>query len=605
MKQFKYILIVAIMALITSCNESVLDKEPLDVISDKAVFVDETLMDAYLTEVYIEMVMLINETPSPTSSDWNVNKNSADIAGPFIINEMADEAKSNWWNDKQSVGAKLGGIRIQGGVLEWWEISYRVIRMLNYFIANVQDSPIEDTAFKKQKEAEARFLRAYNYFAMVKRYGGVPLVKVALNIDAPEEEIYAPRNKEQEIYDFIISEMDAITDDLPESGTSGRPSKYAALALKCRAALYAGSIAQYGTVQLDGIIGIDPSKATDYYKESHDAALKIVNSGKFALYDEIDNKVQNFKNIFLIKNNSEVIWAVRHNDIAWIAGQPSGNGWVWDFMQCPKPQAWNAGNVNAPYLEMAEDFEHIDGTPGILDRDAIQQGLWSMADLWKSKDPRFFATLYTQNTSWQGTSVDFHNGIIKPNGELLEIGSFGGTLAQGSQQIDGSYGTGFGVMKYLDESHSNMGERGTSQTDWQIFRYAEVLLNMAEASFELGKVSEAINCINQIRTRAGIATVNSIDHNIIRHERKVELAFEGHRYWDLRRWRIATEMLTVNRSGLRFILDFVTKKFKIVVEDRIDSGISDPLFFDYNYYFPITLDRTANNPNLVENPGYK
>lgn len=264
MKQFKYIIVAALMALM-SCNEYVLDKEPLDIISDKAVFVDETLMEAYLTEVYIEMVMLVNETPFPISTDWNINKNSADIAGPFIINEMADEAKSNWWNDKQSVGAKLGGIRIQGGVLEWWEISYRVIRMLNYFIANIQDSPIENVTFKKQKEAEARFLRAYNYFAMVKRYGGVPLVEVALDINAPEEEIYSPRNKEHEIYDFIISEIDAISDKLPESGTNGRPSKYAALALKCRAALYAGSIAQYGTVQLEGLVGIDPSKATDYY----------------------------------------------------------------------------------------------------------------------------------------------------------------------------------------------------------------------------------------------------------------------------------------------------------------------------------------------------
>lgn len=113
-----------------------------------------------------------------------------------------------------------------------------------------------------------------------------------------------------------------------------------------------------------------------------------------------------------------------------------------------------------------------------------------------------------------------------------------------------------------------------------------------------------MDAVNQIRTRAGIATLASVDREKIRHERKVELAFEGHRYWDLRRWRIAESVLSVNRSGIRYILDFTTRKYKLQVLDNIDGTVNPPKFYSYNYYFPITLSRTGNNPNLVENPGY-
>ena len=175
-------------------------------------------------------------------------------------------------------------------------------------------------------------------------------------------------------------------------------------------------------------------------------------------------------------------------------------------------------------------------------------------------------------------------------------------------------GTNFGVMKYLKESHDNMAGTesawATSDQDWLIFRYAETLLNYAEAAFELGKTNEALEAINQIRDRAGIAPLKSIDRDKIRHERKVELAFEGHRYWDVRRWRIATTELSHSFSGLQYILDYesYTKgemKYKLKILNNIDGSSSVPLFKEENYYLPITLGRTASNPNMVENPGYK
>ena len=129
-------------------------------------------------------------------------------------------------------------------------------------------------------------------------------------------------------------------------------------------------------------------------------------------------------------------------------------------------------------------------------------------------------------------------------------------------------------------------------------------MNYAEAALNLEKPSEALDAVNQIRFRAGIASLSSIDVGKIRHERKVELAFEGHRYWDLRRWRIAESILSQNSSGLSFVLDYNTRKYKLIVVDNIDGTVTPPAFYPQNYYLPITIARTGNNPNLVENPGY-
>ena len=195
--------------------------------------------------------------------------------------------------------------------------------------------------------------------------------------------------------------MEAVKEDLSKTVDFGRPDKYTALALKCRAALYAGSIAQNGKVQLDGLLGIPSGQAKDYYQTAYDAASEIMQSGKYQLYDQDSDKVMNFRNIFMVKRNCEVIFAKQHNYVDALAS--GGCTWGYDFCQRPKPHGWNLGMGNMPYLEMAEEFEYIDGRSGKLDRNAIQQGLWSMEELWKDKDPRFFATLYTNQTPWRGS----------------------------------------------------------------------------------------------------------------------------------------------------------------------------------------------------------
>src|SRR5690606_22821415 len=311
-----------------------------------------------------------------------------------------------------------------------------------------------------------------------------------------------------------------------------RPSKWTALHLKSRAALYAGSIAKYGTVQLNGIVGI-AANADEYFQVAYDASQEIINNGCYALLDEGADKAMNFRNVFVTKNHSEVIFAKHHNYVDALGG--GGASWGYDFVQRPKPHAWNIGMGNTPYLEMAEAFEYKDGTSGQLDRTQLEGKLWSMEELWGEKDPRFFGTLWTMETPWRGGIVDFHSGLITPDGTVLEneMEAYEGVPAWGDQWFWIGFGTGFGVMKYLDEGVDLGATWSNSGTDYQVFRYGETLLNHAEAAMELGFAGEALVAINQIRTRAGIVNLGSITMDQIRHERRVELAFEGHRYWDL------------------------------------------------------------------------
>jgi hypothetical protein len=591
---------------LSSCFDY-LDKAPLDLISDNDVWNDEALVEAYLSNSYYEMSYFANESPG---NNWD-----GDVFFPcFAVSHVSDECMSQWrdWGDAlRWYNYKFGNLKIQGGLLEWW--GYAPIRRLNEFIEKLPASPLSDD-LKKVRTAEARFLRAFSYFAMVKRYGGVPLVTEVQQMDSPEEELFPARAREEEIYDYILNEIDAFADDLPETvdnSNIGRAGRYAALALKCRAALYAGSIARFGEVQLDGVVGIPAARADGYYRTAYEAGARIVNSGRHALYDADEDRTVNFRNLFLVKNNPEVIFAKRHNNVNGDHGQGGGNGWCVDFFQCPRPQGWNRGNLDGAYLELVEDFEYVDGRPGKLDREAIQQGLWTTEELWKDRDPRFFATFYTQNTPWKGDKVEYYKGILLPDGTVQTTDSYDGILATGDQDVDG---TCFGMLKYLDENHDNMAGTNsawaTSSQDWQIFRLGEVYLNMAEAALELGNTNEALEAVNKVRERAGIKLLTAIDRDRIRHERKVELAFEGHRYWDVRRWRTAEDDLSREFSGLRYILDYNSyragePKYRLIVIEQIDGAVNRPLFRKENYYLPITLDRTANNPNLVENPGYR
>jgi hypothetical protein len=581
-----------LLSLTPSCINEVLDKQPLDIISEDVVWNDPNLVDAYIAREYSRMIIFNFDKADHGANGW-----TWDVEFGFLaVSVVADETGSLiWYGNDNWFRYKIGGLTINGGLLEWWENAYSIIRQLNMLIEKLPESS-NDPAFIASRMAEARFLRAFNYFAMVKRYGGVPLITKTLQVNASEEELYPVRNSEKEIYDFIIDEIDAIEEDL-QGMAYGRASQGAALALKCRAAMYAGSIAKYGGIQLNGLLGIPQDQAAGYFQKSVAAAQKIATLG-YTLYKGNADKVKNFRELFLVKRNSEMIFVRQQDRIR--------NWLFYDFALCPKPHGYDAGMAAPIYLEMVEEFEYLNGASGKLDRNAIQQGLWSMEELLGGRDPRLYASIWTNGMPWKGDTIRSHRGLIGGDGILLENQqqAYGGISAWGNQNAGGNFGSGFGVLKMLDENgEANMDQLGNM--DCPIFRYGEVLLNLAESAYEIGQTDVAQAALNQIRDRAGIERKSVIDLETIRHERKVELFFEGHRYWDLRRWRIAEDKLAKPGSGLRFILDYNTRKYKIEVINDYDGVNNRPRFEEHYYYLPITLGRTGQNPNLVENPGYR
>jgi hypothetical protein len=624
--KFKIVIVVWIAIAMTSCYD-VLDQIPTDRYSDVVVWNDPKLLEQHLAELYLCVPVMINDAPG-TKIEWgwgsqmNVDNPSSDpndeqygygfsaqFQGPLRTLEVADEARcSNAPSTQNMVTLKLDGILANNTKWQWWGNAYYTIRMLNHFIQYAGSSSIYKI---EERIAEARFLRAFCYFAMVKRYGGVPLITEVLELSDYSEKsmaLYPKRNTEKEVYDFILQETDEISKILPSSNEAGRANKWAALALRSRAALYAGSIAQFGTQQLNGLLGFPSGTHTGYYQMCYDACTEIMTQSPHRLYNVDADKVQNYKNIFLNKGNCEAIMVKQHS-----GNSGYGNSrWSWDMVECPR-NVWGTANNHCPYVEMVEEFELKDGSSGVINKEYAQSRLWSLEELWGDRDPRFFASIWTQGTSWPDplvggvsgvNTVDMHYGIITEDGTLLDLAadSYNGIPARGP--LMRSVNTGFGVMKYLDPTANNYNWYLESTTDYLIFRFGEILLNYAEAAFELGKSADALDAVNQIRGRAGIALLASIDSEKIRHERKVELAFENHRYWDLRRWRIAVEKLTRTYTGLRYIYDFASGKYRVVFIDNIDGSTTTPKFYESNYYFPIGQNRIAINSNLVENPGY-
>lgn len=590
-----YLKHAAVLALVvvmfTGCNKSVLDKKPLDIISDAVVWSDPKLIDAYLNQCYAEM-SFYHEMPYGASQEW------FDVV---TASSFADEAMSAWTPTPRS-----HWISVSGGVYEYW--SYATVRRLNVFIEKLGTADVDGT-LKARYIAEARFLRAFSYFNMVKRYGGVPLITEPQRLDDPDELIYPNRAKEEELYDFIISELVAAQPDLlAEAGgaSAGRPTRFAALALQSRAAMYAASVAQWGAVMAGGVVGINASRTTDFWTTSYEASRDVITSGRFGLFEKYGDKTENFRKLFLEKDNEEVIFAEKYTGIV-------GRGHSWDMWQNPfSYNVWAGGQQSCVFLEMVESFENVDGSSPVINRQLVESGhLFTLEELWGKKDPRFRASVYTHGTPWLGETLDYHDAILMPDGSWNSVGAFRGVNARSR-----SFGrpTPFGILKYLDEGKGIIPERYYSDTDYIVFRLGEIYLNYAEAAFELGNTADALWAVNEIRRRAGLQPLTTVSRESIRQERKIELAFEGNRYFDLRRWRTATTDLSRNFGGLRFIIDGssiqegqynpLTHKFRLyVVADVL--GSPTPVFAERNYYLPIALSRTSANPNLVENPGYQ
>lgn len=645
-KKILYITLAAFLLGTGSCKKdsAFLDAVvPIGVVDATTLFNDPALTLAAIGDLYNREA----DFPSFDNGGW---ESFADFGDAFPSDNGANAiiTRTSW------------AYNLNTDQFRWTLWDYGYIRELNLFIERIAGSTGLPAADKARFSAEARFLRAVSYFDMVKRMGGVPIItKTSQYESGSVSSFQLPRNKESEVYDFVISEMDALKDILPKSAsTKSRATAGAAIAVSTRAALYAASIAKYGvstpTVTLPGdVVGIPASMANGYYTKALASAQLLINGstyGAYSLYRLSPVLSDNFAAIFTDKStqNSESIYV---EDFKAFAGkthgfttndQPYSNGEEID----------DAGRLN-PSLNLVQLFEKTDNTIAPLaTRDGTGAPVYytGIQDIFAGRDARLAGTVLLPSAVWKGAANDIWAGYWTPgtSATTFEAGTVttGNTAADlkilpgGSTavQVVGKDGpvngwqyhtqTGFYIRKWLDPNVGS-GRRG-QQSDVSLIRYrfAEVLLNAAEAAAELGQYPLASTYINQVRTRAGLTTplvltaANYFDRIV--HERRVELAFEGHIFFDAKRWRIATQVWDGTRETLTDLTTNIgsathrstnpwglwpykvnggANNGKWIFREVLPTAVTGVMFFRAgNYYTQIPDNVQSNNPKLLRQP---
>lgn len=410
---------------------------------------------------------------------------------------------------------------------------------------------------------QVRFLRAYFYFELVRRYQNVPLITKPLS---QTETNQIEPSSAQEVLKFIINECTEIAPKLPIKSTSiaqaenGRATRAMAMALKSRAALYAAS-PLYNT---NG----DNAKWTEAAKASHDI---IASAGELGL------GLDTYANLFKSKN---------YNSKEVILCRPTGTSKT--FEQANYPMGVTGGNTTTCSTEnLASAFEMKDGRAFDWNDPTMK------ANPYKDRDPRFYLTIV-------------HNGMLWPAKKAVDISEGGAN----GLPLTNATTTGYYLRKYVDNSISFEAASTTAAThhNWILFRYAEVLLNYAEAMIHVNGncdykdatyTMSAREALNAVRKRAGIPEVAACSQDEfltrVKHERRVEMAFEGQRFWDLRRWKNLDE--TKNIYAVRITHhDGVLSYEKTLLSER---SVSNKL-----YFYPIANVELFKNKKLVQNSGW-
>ena len=568
------ILVSALVMALSFYSCDYLDVPPINIIQDDAIFNSESGITSYMTTLYYDLPI---EDFRYTQQGFNVSGK-----GQGRLPNVSGEAMCSSSDDISTIGDGT-----------WWGCwDYGKIRRVNYFLKNfpAYKSNFQNTVLADAWMGEAHFIRAYCYFAMVKRYGGVPILREPQDLD--EAFRLLPDNEE------ILGK--------------GRATKYAALALKSRAMLYAGSIARYGTVDLNGLVGIDKALANDYFELAYKAVKELEKSKRFSLYRKNSDKEKNFAELFLAEDSPENIFCKYF--------QRNVNAHGWDVYFVPYQYRGNgfSSNMN-PTLEFVEMFEHKDGTPANFAERAKDTYFDDPSELFQNMDARFGGSIIYPNAIFKGEPCSIQKGLIIEDGskkenatnyeEAVYTANDGQVYHIVGKSGSGNYSgnmTGFFMRKYVTENmpQSEVIENYSEQ-HWIEFRYAEALLNGAEAAVEMGQhLDDALLWINDIRSRANIKQLSLSDLTVdkVRHERRIELAFENHTYWDLRRWRIADkEIETKQYTGLCPYFDINKQKY---IFEEVAANKYYYTFDVKMYYERIPDGEIAKNEKLKQNPYY-
>lgn len=570
---------VLLSGLLGACNS--LDKVPLTNISAGDVWSDPGFASAFVNARYNRL-----------GYGWSESHQSSVVDETFLIWSRGCEPYTKGTVNPSDLGRMNGAWN--GSDRQSWSNVYSNIVDCNLFLERVADVPYTESMMN-QKIGEMTFLRALQYHNLVARWGGVPMVLKKYTLADMEEFNSMTRSTYTECIDFIVSECDKAASLLPARYTNeadiGRATSVAALALKSRVLLYSASplMNQPGVNPVVGHPNPDPQrwqKAADAAKACIDAAL-AAGYGMYNVYP--DDVKQNYIRMFWDGGNPEILFDKKGTSSA--VGATLHN-----VSQTNGPNGYGLWGGNVPISEFVDDFEMSDGSRFDWNNPEHK------ANPWANRDARLYAYVMLDGDEWRGRQVETY--FVKIAGTEDYDPNLSGRDTQYGIDNWNTSTSGYNLRKWMDEDYAPNSNQQPNPRFWPYFRMAEMYLNYAEALYNTGDEEGARAAMNVVRARAKMPDATETGEALlakIKHERRIELAFEEHRYYDLRRWLDAEEVLNRDATGVTIILDPATGQ-KTYTPGRLveERSFRSPAM----YWMPIPLGEIQRNGNLEQNPGY-
>ena len=586
----------ALLSISTVSCSDFLDLNPHDSISDAAVWENMDLAEAFLNNCYT-YVEGENENGVPFCSYTDELFHRTGYATEvYTMGKVTCDNYNVGFSDARG---------------ETWNFYYSAIKKVNQLLENIDKVPVNvsNETRKTYIVGQAYFLRAFFYHQLYSLYGRVPLVDHTFDIDSDWAETRAEMD---DVADFIVADCKLAIEKLPlqyeSSNDFGRATRGAAMAVKARTLLYKAS-PLFGT----------PS--TEKWQEAAQAQKDIIDLGVYSLPSV--NSSEEYAALFYNTQNPEIIFEKLYNSkgtygqaLNYMFQAPTGpyngyNGWgVWT----PTYDIVNAyqREDGSKYIVQGLSYYNIslpsvnEETNQIIYKDSTIQA--TKIQPWEGREMRFYANILYDGAMW-GYGDDNHAiAIYEPGEEGVLPGE------QSPSYTDGEYWnatkTGYIMRKFLNPDYDQNDETVMDTTPWIFFRLAEFYLNYAECMIELGRNDEALKYINLIRNRAHLPNATGVNlREEYEYERKIELMFEGQRFFDLRRWKddngkpAICNIMGKNGSFVRYNLSYTDSYEANNQKERSDKGINFNETRDLLFPIP-TTEITMSNGSIEQNPGY-
>lgn len=592
MKYISGILLIVLLSFVVyACKKDFLDTKPSSSLSETAVWSDPNLVELFVNEMYRGIGHGFHECEVGSMTDeshfihnYGTNQVVASLITPSDIGQ---------WNEDNQNAYK-------------WAKVYGYLRNANMFMEHIDKVPFKDEAWRDRLKGEVHFLIAYYYHNLVRTHGGVPIITKTYGL---KDDFGVTRNSLKECVDYIVKNCDEAAALLPvkqEGANLGRANKSGAMAIKSRMLLWAASdlthVAWYGDYAHPELVTIPGDRAAAW-TAARDAAKAIIDLNAFSLENSTGDPFTDYTALFIKKSSPENIFSryfIKSN--GWDSEDNNTHAPLFNG-----PNGYAAWAGNTPIQALVDDYEMTDGT----------KFSWSnpteAAAPYKNRDPRFYATILYDQAPWRKRPATL---IANDPIGLISIRTvYAGTdrnsaktpgldTREGPQQTwNGGY-TGYYLRKGIDITVDPefVYDGANQEVPWTFFRLGEVYLNYAEACIELGQDAEAKTYINMIRARVGMPPVTETGDALrqrYRNERRVEMAFEQARYFDVRRWLIGSTTQSKQTTGI------VIDQFS---DNRVEYSVHEVGqvrgWNERTNYLPILQDEMNRNTLLVQNPGY-